>query len=526
MLPAILTFPALLVKIMEVPLLPSGGMDCFFGDIPTGNTTQVNAGENTMHKLVSSVVVLISLLSLAGIQAEETFMPATFSDPAVPMIQLPTDFKTHRVNTEIALKKGQSADILNVKGPGAVRSIWQLFADNFDIEITVDGAAIPQASVPLRPFYGIMHDLKPYYINSAGVVALPNPAPKMPGNPGYNFYMPIPFSKSCRITLRARDKATVCTMVNWHQYKKGTPITPFRFHAAHNRETPASRQKGFTMLETEGRGFVAGLFMGAIQREYRDMVFHTGGMIILIDGETEPHAIRGHNMEDDYGFTWGFNDRQTRWIGSPWHINRGIKDQDGVFYRFFGPDPIAFHSSIFFATGCRADDTESMLYYYRIPDSKAPKVKTPRSWQFTDPFEGADTWEGFARKEFVEETPAGEWGEVLGSGEKSVKVHSQKSKYTWLSLNRQFHQRKHQAVYARTSIESDSGGDAMLRIALDDWAIVWLNGEKVATLRHENGLKSVRIPVKLKPGKNELRIKSNNTLSNNRALWVVSCVVE
>ena len=57
------------------------------------------------------------------------------------------------------------------------------------------------------------------------------------------------------------------------------------------------------MLETEGRGFVAGLFMGAIHKDHSDMVFHTGGMRILIDGETEPHAIRGCNMEDDYGFT-------------------------------------------------------------------------------------------------------------------------------------------------------------------------------------------------------------------------------
>ena len=30
------------------------------------------------------------------------------------------------------------------------------------------------------------------------------------------------------------------------------------------------------------------------------MVFHTGGMTMLIDGETQPHVIRGHNVEDDF----------------------------------------------------------------------------------------------------------------------------------------------------------------------------------------------------------------------------------
>jgi hypothetical protein len=249
-------------------------------------------------------------------------------------------------------------------------------------------------------------------------------------------------------------------------------------------------------------------------------------MRILIDGETEPHAIRGHNMEDDYGFTWGFNDRQTPWTGCPWHQNRGRNDQDGVFYRFFGPDPIAFHTSISFFTGCRADDTESVLYYYRILGSKAPKVYTPKHWQFAGPFPGGDNWDTFNRAEFVESTPPERWPEVLSSGDVPVKVHSVESKYTWVSLNRCYHTLTKRSAYARTVIDSDDNKAAVLRLALDDWALVWLNGEKIATLRHEKGLETVRIPIRLKQGKNELRIKNTNTWNLNRGLWAISCVVE
>ncbi len=451
---------------------------------------------------------------------------STFPDPAVPMIQLPMDFRTQRVNTQVNLKKGESVEILDVKGPGAVRSIWQLFAENLEIEVTVDGAEQPQLRVPARPFYGVMLGLKDYFINSAGIVAFPNPAPGMPGNPGYNCYMPMPFSKSCSIRLHASADQHVVTMVNWHQYPEGTPLTPFRFHAVYNIAKPAVRNDGFKMLETEGRGFVAGLFMGVIQKEHSDMVFHTGGMRILIDGETSPHAIRGHNMEDDYGFTWGFNDRQTPWTGCPWHANRGRNDQDGVFYRFFGPDPIAFHSSISFTTGCREDDTESVLYYYRSLDSKALKVVTPKRWQFTDPFPGSDTWEGFIKQEFVENAPAGDWPEIVNEGEQSKRIHTTESKYTWLSLNQLFHEMENHSVYARTSIESAEDTDSVLRLATDDWAIVWLNGEKIATLRHEKGLETTRIPIRLKRGQNELRIKNNNFMGNDRWLWAISCVVE
>ena len=197
-----------------------------------------------------------------------------------------------------------------------------------------------------------------------------------------------------------------------------------------------------------------------------------------------------------------------------------------MFYRFFGPDPIAFHSSISFTTGCREDDTESVLYYYRSLDSKALKVVTPKRWQFTDPFPGSDTWEGFIKQEFVENAPAGDWPEIVNEGEQSKRIHTTESKYTWLSLNQLFHEMENHSVYARTSIESAEDTDSVLRLATDDWAIVWLNGEKIATLRHEKGLETTRIPIRLKRGQNELRIKNNNFMGNDRWLWAISCVVE
>ena len=94
-------------------------------------------------RLVSTFAIAQDLGNLAGVAS-------TFQDPAVPMIQLPMDFKSQRVYTQIDLKKGEFVDIMNVKGPGAVRSIWQLFADHMEIEVTVDGTVQPQARVPAK----------------------------------------------------------------------------------------------------------------------------------------------------------------------------------------------------------------------------------------------------------------------------------------------------------------------------------------------------------------------------------------
>ncbi|MEC9257256.1 MAG: hypothetical protein VX541_02095 [Candidatus Poribacteria bacterium] len=64
-------------------------------------------------------------------------------------------------------------------------------------------------------------------------------------------------------------------------------------------------------------------------------------------------------------------------------------------------------------------------------------------------------------------------------------------------------------------------------MAVDGWCLVWLNSEKVATLRHENGLETARIPVQLEKGSNELLVKTNNSnIPPNKRLWVINAAIE
>ena len=111
-----------------------------------------------------------------------------------------------------------------------------------------------------------------------------------------------------------------------------------------------------------------------------------------------------------------------------------------------------------------------------------------------------------------------------------------RSDHGWINLQNLFFERHHTATpralvdhsaYARTEIRSEEARDAVLRISIDDWCRVWLNGASVATLRHDNGLEAVRLPVKLQRGSNELLLKTSNseTPPNNR-LWVINCIVE
>ena len=466
---------------------------------------------------------------------------ATYPDPAVPILQFPTEFKSRRAVTNVPLKAGRPVMMLDVKGAGCVRHIWRLIMNNDTprnvvIEILVDGAAKPQVRMPMDVFCGIMLGFEYYHISSAGMVVAPNFTVKndrhipKKATPGLNTYLPIPFSKSCRITLHAKTDTFAFGMVDWQHYPKGTKLTPFRFHAAHNVERPSANKGTFPMLVTEGRGFIAGYFQGWKQRDRSEMVFHTGGSRILIDGQTDPHVISGTNLEDEFGQSWGFNQYQWRWAGCPYRDNRGRYDQDGVFYRFFGPDPIQFKSSVSFTSNTRPDDTESVVYYYKIPGTKAPPVNSPKRWQVIGTFGDGGNWDAFQRCDFLKELTADKWGKKVHG----ATVWPLDSEYGWIRFWRiaAFHPHKnpglpiHRSCYARATIVSNRDRKATLRLALDDWAVVWLNGQKIATLNHAKELKTVQIPVSLKKGENVLVVKNNNSQNMDHRIWVIHCAVE
>ena len=75
-------------------------------------------------------------------------------------------------------------------------------------------------------------------------------------------------------------------------------------------------------------------------------------------------------------------------------------------------------------------------------------------------------------------------------------------------------------------MSSASKRAATLRLGLDNWAIVYLNGQQVAMLDHAREFETVKIPVTLNEGDNQILIKTNNRMNRDRHLWAIHCVVE
>ena len=477
-----------------------------------------------------------------GEQTVEAF-PATYADPAVPLLQLPTKFRARRTIANISAQAGKPFEILNVKGAGCVRHLWFVFGeknlDDLGIEITVDDTPEPQVRMPFRSFLGVLLGFEDYHIDSAGLAIFPNFTvtndvhipPK--ASPGWNFYLPIPFSKGCRITLRSDSAKNGAAMIDWQQYREGVELTPLRFHAQRSIALPGVPREPFPIAETEGTGFLAGYLMGWRQKDHGDMVFHNSGTRLLIDGQTDPHVICGCNVEDDFGFSWGFNQYQTRWVGCPYRDNRGRNDQDGVFYRFFGPDPIPFRSSLIFTSAARPDDYEAVSYFYKVPGSKAPPIVSPEKWQAVGPFADGNILDAFKKPadEIVRQLSQADLPGKVTLGGKEYAVHNLTSKFGWLRLEGLFQQRPpyprtDQSIYVRASLPSDADRPATLRLGVDNWAIVYLNGSQVAMLDHSEEFETAKIPISLKKGDNQLLIKTNNRQNRDRLIWAVNCVID
>lgn len=55
-------------------------------------------------------------------------LPATYVDPAVPLLQLPTNFRARRTTANLTLTPGMPVEIIHATGAGCARQLRFVFA--------------------------------------------------------------------------------------------------------------------------------------------------------------------------------------------------------------------------------------------------------------------------------------------------------------------------------------------------------------------------------------------------------------
>ncbi len=316
-------------------------------------------------------------------------------------LQLPDFAVPDRVSIARPLQPNEKYTYAELDGPGVIRLLWVALqhprsmtqaSRKAIIRIFFDDEPIPHVEAPVGDFFGIMHGLDWYSIDTHFL--------STKAWIGYTCYFPMPFAHNARIEFEAGPEGNmVFLQVGWHRFPQQALAEQRRFCARWRREMPTQRYgEDFLMLDADGPGQLLGFSYGVRLFDNVDRWSHGGAENIYIDGEgTFPVFLRGIGGEDTFGAGYGgaLHPPETHhYAAMPYYIHEDVGEarpaQRLVGYRFFEKDTIAFQESIQMRFGCMVNDICSTTYWYQkapvrpffdMPDWPAllPGVELPRN---------------------------------------------------------------------------------------------------------------------------------------------------
>ena len=246
------------------------------------------------------------------------------------------------------LQPGETAVLLDVKGPGIVNRIWMTLDELFHkpeemramrIDMYWDGCDKPAVSAPLGDFFcAPLGRLK----------AFENELFASPEGRSFVSYVPMPYKTGARIEV-TNESATqhhrIFYDVNFTQLGKLGENNLY-FHACWRRENPTTLARDFEILpQVKGKGKFLGSNVGVITDPLNIGWWGEGEAKIFLDDDDQYPSLCGTGTEDYIGTGWGQGEFVNRFQGS-----LVSDDEKGLysFYRFHIPDPVQFR------TGCKA----------------------------------------------------------------------------------------------------------------------------------------------------------------------------
>ena len=314
----------------------------------------------------------------------------------------------------IDLPKGETATLANITdGPGEIRHIWMTVTDRTEkgffvlrdlvLRMYWDGEESPSVEAPLGDFFcnGFAEKVR---VDSLAIAVMPHG--------GMNSYLPMPFSRSARVTLENQHPVDVRHFFFQIDYAlfDDLPADSLRFHAQWRREATTTLGRDYVLLDgVRGAGHYIGTYMAwsLLERNW----YGEGEVKFYIDGDVDHPTICGTGTEDYFGGAWGFVEREgeqeqeynSAFLGHPYrslptlNVGNGFIDAPiprHGFYRWHLLDPICFAKDLratvqqigLSKSGLyeRQDDISSVAYWYQtephagFPALPAAKDRWPR----------------------------------------------------------------------------------------------------------------------------------------------------
>jgi len=279
----------------------------------------------------------------------------------------------------VRLAPGETATLVDHRGPGVVRRWWITIAPRNDraiqrqliVRCWWDDEAEPSVEVPVSDFFGVgfgeWHDYVSLPLNMT--------------SGGYNSYWPMPFKRRARITVENRSKVVIDRLyynLDVETFDRPPADDALYFHAQFRRAT-TERGRPVTLLETEGRGHYVGTLLSMQARYGRSLWYLEGNERVFVDGDTMP-SVLGTGTEDYFSSGWYFD---TGPYSAPYH---GVTIKDTLTsristYRWHIEDPIPFRQRLRFTIehgGTNdvpgADYTSVAFWYQTHPHSPFPRL--------------------------------------------------------------------------------------------------------------------------------------------------------
>jgi hypothetical protein len=277
-----------------------------------------------------------------------------------------------KVSPCITLKPKSTATLAEITGPGVIQHIWitvtnKVYRDAI-LRFYWDGESEPSVECPVGDFFANGHQMR-YNVNSIPICVNPSG--------GFNSYWPMPFRKSCKITVENQNPDEIHGFFYQITYAlTAIPEDAAYFHAQWRRTNPLPYKTDYTILDNiKGKGHFVGTFMAWTQ--LNNGWWGEGEIKFFMDGDTEFPTICGTGTEDYFLGAWGFGDTfSTPFVGYPlWHKKEGEMVRHGL-YRWHIMDPIRFKNDLrvtMQALGWRSegrylplqDDIASVAYWYQ-----------------------------------------------------------------------------------------------------------------------------------------------------------------
>ena len=240
---------------------------------------------------------------------------------------------------------GETTVLADLQGPGVVTHIWLTVAASeygwprlLRLRVYYDGSPVPSVDAPLGDFFAVGHGferpVQSHMIRDSSE------------GRSRNSYWPMPFRKSCRITVTNEGRRRVHNLyyqVDWQKRPSLAADTPY-FHARYRQALPNSGGRPYEILSAAGRGHYVGTVMSVVQAEAG--WFGEGDDLFYVDGEKAP-SLEGTGTEDYFNDAWSLHVSEGLYTGVPVAEGTGLGSRMSA-YRWHLTDPIPFRTSLRF----------------------------------------------------------------------------------------------------------------------------------------------------------------------------------